>query len=229
MRKVPDVSNQTEQMKKSKPIGYFGKRALDVIVATLLLVTFSVPMILIALLILISMGRPVLFRQSRPGLNEVPFVMLKFRTMVNSAGTHDALLSDSQRITRLGAFLRATSLDELPELLNVIRGDMSLVGPRPLLLRYLPFYTEKERRRHAVRPGITGLAQISGRNSVPWDERLALDVSYVERASLLLDLRILGMTALRVLSRHGVQVIASEHALDLDVERRQSTDATHDL
>jgi len=168
------------------------------------------------------MGRPVLFRQTRPGLHARPFDILKFRTMRNAHDASGRPLSDEDRLTWLGRFLRATSLDELPELLNVLRGDMSLVGPRPLLTRYLSSYTLKERVRFLVRPGITGLAQISGRNDLPWDERLATDVSYVENLSIREDVRILALTVARVLMRSGVQTNPSGSMLDLDVERQQA-------
>ncbi len=152
----------------------------------------------IALLILITMGRPVLFRQLRPGLNGTPFELAKFRTMRNG----DA--ADAERLTGVGRLLRATSLDELPELWHVARGEMSLVGPRPLLMDYLPLYSERQARRHEVRPGITGLAQVRGRNDLDWDSRFETDVEYVERMTLLLDIKILAMTITRVLRRDGI-------------------------
>lgn len=150
------------------------------------------------------MGSPTLFRQQRPGLNGEPFILLKVRTMRDGEGP------DDQRLTALGSFLRATSLDELPELWNVLRGDMSLVGPRPLLMEYLPRYDATQARRHEVRPGITGLAQVGGRNSLTWEERFALDVTYVDERSLALDMRILGRTVRSVLSRKGIS--AEGHA-----------------
>jgi lipopolysaccharide/colanic/teichoic acid biosynthesis glycosyltransferase len=146
----------------------------------------------------------VLFRQVRPGLYGRPFTLLKFRTMTDARGSDGALLADGQRLTRFGAALRRSSLDELLQLWNVLRGDMSLVGPRPLLMEYLPLYNAQQARRHEVRPGITGWAQVQGRNALSWDERFALDLWYVENRSLLLDLRILALTAGRVLSRRGV-------------------------
>lgn len=165
----------------------------------------------VALAIRWKMGAPVLFRQVRPGRYERPFTLLKFRTMHNTRGADGRLLPAPQRITRLGLFLRKASLDELPQLLNVLRGDMSFVGPRPLLCAYLPFYRERERLRHSVRPGITGLAQVSGRNTLPWDERLELDARYSETMSLALDARIVLQTLLKVLRREGVIDIPQDH------------------
>ena len=171
---------------------------MDVVVAAVGLAVAAVPMAVIASAIRLSMGRPVLFTQSRPGLGGRPFTMYKFRTMRPGDG------DDAARLTRLGTFLRRTSLDELPELWNVLRGDMSLVGPRPLLVEYLGHYSPEQARRHEVRPGITGLAQVSGRNATTWEERLALDVRYVEERSLLLDLRILWRTLRAVVRREGI-------------------------
>jgi len=151
------------------------------------------------------MGRPVLFVQQRPGLGGRPFQLMKFRTMrQSSAKGAAAVASDAQRLTRLGRFLRASSLDELPELLNVLRGEMSLVGPRPLLMDYLPLYSKRQARRHEVRPGITGLAQVRGRNAIPWDERFEMDVWYVDHHNLWLDLKILLATVVTVFKRSGV-------------------------
>lgn len=175
-----------------------GKRAFDIVVSLFLLILFSPLLFAVAIAVRLKLGAPVLFRQQRPGLNGRPFTMFKFRTMANGDG------DDNQRMTRLGTLLRATSLDELPELINVLRGDMSLVGPRPLLMKYLPLYTEEQNRRHDVRPGITGWAQVNGRNAIGWDERFALDVWYVENRTFWLDIRILWLTVLKVLKRDGV-------------------------
>jgi len=164
-------------------------------------------MFLIGAGVLLANGRPVLFRQQRIGRDERPFVLLKFRTMRSAEAADGQPLPDVERLTRLGAFLRRTSLDELPQLINVLRGDMSLIGPRPLFVRYLPYYTLRERQRHQVRPGITGLAQVSGRNHLLWDERLELDVKYVENRSLRLDLSILWRTFGRLFSRGDVIVV----------------------
>jgi lipopolysaccharide/colanic/teichoic acid biosynthesis glycosyltransferase len=179
------------------------KRGLDLLIAGLALLVASPLMLAIAVAIRITMGAPVLFRQTRPGFGERPFTIYKFRTMICETERAGRLLSDGERIGRLGRLLRTTSCDELPELWNVIRGEMSLVGPRPLLMRYLPYYTAEEHRRHTVLPGITGWAQIHGRNELPFDERLVLDVWYVDHCSLGLDLRILLRTVAIVIARTG--------------------------
>jgi lipopolysaccharide/colanic/teichoic acid biosynthesis glycosyltransferase len=150
------------------------------------------------------MGAPILFRQRRPGLHGAPFEMVKFRTMRDAVDAGGQALPDSERLTRLGRFMRASSLDELPELWNVLKGDMSLVGPRPLLIEYLPLYSSEQARRHDVRPGVTGWAQVNGRNAISWDEKFALDVWYVDNRSLWLDLRIIGLTLRKVLRREGI-------------------------
>ena len=174
------------------------KRAIDIVGSGLALVLLLPAMLAVALAVRWRMGSPVLFTQQRPGLSEVPFTIYKFRTM------QDGTAADEARLTTLGKLLRATSLDELPELWNVLRGDMSLVGPRPLLMEYLGHYSAEQQRRHEVRPGITGWAQVCGRNNISWDEKLRLDVWYVEHRSLWLDFKILLMTPGRVLSRQGV-------------------------
>lgn len=198
---------------------YPGKRGID-FVCTLVGLLLLTPLLgATALLVRIAIGTPILFRQQRPGLNGKPFNILKFRTMTDATDANGELLPDEERLTPVGRFLRRTSLDEFPELVNVLRGDMSLVGPRPLLTEYLPYYTEREQLRHSVRPGITGLAQISGRNNLSWDERLELDVWYVEHCSLLLDLRILLTTLLSVLSAKNVVSDPRSVMLDLDEER----------
>jgi lipopolysaccharide/colanic/teichoic acid biosynthesis glycosyltransferase len=181
------------------------KRAFDVIAATLGLIVLSPLMLALALMIRRRLGSPVLFRQVRPGLGGRPFTMIKFRTMTSARDAHGELLPDADRLPPFGQWLRATSLDELPALWCVLRGDMSLVGPRPLLMEYLPLYTPFQARRHEVRPGITGWAQINGRNALTWPERFALDVWYVDHRSLALDLRILWSTVRKVLLREGIQ------------------------
>lgn len=182
----------------------WGKDVMDRLLAAILLVPFAPVMLGIAACLLCLQGRPVLFRQLRPGLNERPFELLKFRTMSAARGPGGELLPDGQRLTRVGRLLRRTSLDELPQLLNVLRGELSMVGPRPLLMHYLPLYSEQQRRRHEVKPGITGLAQVSGRNALDWASRLRLDVEYVERCSLAFDLSIMARTLLKVLTGEGV-------------------------
>jgi lipopolysaccharide/colanic/teichoic acid biosynthesis glycosyltransferase len=180
------------------------KRSLDVAAAGALLVLFSPVLAVVAAAVAILMGRPVLFRQRRPGLNGELFTILKFRTMVDATDAEGDPLPDAQRITGLGRFLRRTSLDELPELVNVVWGDMSLVGPRPLLAEYLSRYSKEQMRRHDVRPGITGWSQVNGRNALTWDEKFALDVWYVDNRSLRLDLRILRMTIGSVVRGVGI-------------------------
>ena len=180
------------------------KRTFDFAVA-LIIVTLVSPLILATVIVVAgSMGFPVLFRQLRPGLHGRPFEVLKFRTMAEAVGTDGQPLPDEVRLTKLGAFLRRFSLDELPQLFNVIKGDMSLVGPRPLLMEYLPLYNAEQMRRHEVRPGITGWTQVNGRNALSWEDKFALDVWYVYHQSFWLDLKILTMTAGRVFSGSGV-------------------------
>lgn len=187
------------------PAGYpFWKRVIDILAAAVGLVLLSPILLLLALAVRARLGSPVLFRQIRPGLRACPFTILKFRTMRDARDSNGLPLPDGERLPPLGRFLRSTSLDELPELWNVLRGDMSLVGPRPLLTEYLPLYSERQARRHEVRPGITGWAQVNGRNSLGWNERFELDVEYVERYSLVMDARILALTALKVFRREGI-------------------------
>jgi len=180
------------------------KRYLDLIIALLLLVVLSPLLAVISVCITVVMGRPVLFRQSRAGLNGQLFHMIKFRTMHDGRAPDGTLLPDEQRLPPFGRFLRSTSLDEFPELWNVLRGDMSLVGPRPLLPEYLPLYSAEQARRHSVLPGLTGWAQVNGRNAISWDQKFALDVWYVDHRSLWLDVRILLKTLATVLRRVGV-------------------------
>jgi lipopolysaccharide/colanic/teichoic acid biosynthesis glycosyltransferase len=180
------------------------KRTFDFAVALLALILGAPAILTIALLVRIKLGAPVLFRQQRPGRYGRPFTMLKFRTMTDARGPDGALLSDALRLPKFGQWLRASSLDELPGLINVLRGDMSLVGPRPLLMQYLPLYTPLQARRHEVRPGITGWAQVNGRNALSWDQKFAFDVWYVDRQSMALDLRILYLTVAKVLKKDGI-------------------------
>lgn len=180
------------------------KRLFDLIVAGCGLLLLSPLLVLIAWQVGRRLGSPVLFRQQRPGRNGIPFVIIKFRTMRDAVDAHGEPLADGERLTPFGRALRATSLDELPELWNVLRGDMSLVGPRPLLMEYLPLYSAEQFRRHAVRPGITGLAQVSGRNGLSWEEKFRLDVWYVDHRSFWLDLKILWRTLHKVMAREGI-------------------------
>jgi len=180
------------------------KRALDFLGAGVGLVVFLPVLVVIALLVWLRMGWPVVFRQTRPGLNGVPFRMIKFRTMCDALDAEGNPLPDAERLTPLGRVLRSSSLDELPELWNVLKGDMSFVGPRPLLMEYLPLYSPEQARRHEMRPGITGWAQVNGRNAISWDEKFALDVWYVDNRTIWLDLRIVWLTVLKVFRREGI-------------------------
>ena len=180
------------------------KRLFDLVAALLALMLFALPLLVLVWLIRRELGSPVLFKQVRPGLHGKPFKMVKFRTMTDERGPDGALLPDAQRLTPFGRFLRASSLDELPELWNVLCGEMSLVGPRPLLMDYLPLYSPGQTRRHEVRPGITGWAQVNGRNALSWEEKFKLDVWYVDNFSLWLDMRILIATVRLVLKREGI-------------------------
>ena len=181
-----------------------GKRWLDLLVAVLLLILLSPVLVALGVGVRWKLGAPVLFRQQRPGFHGQPFVLFKLRTMRDIRDAQGNLLPDEARLTTFGRFLRSTSLDELPELLNVLRGEMSVVGPRPLLMRYLDRYTPAQMRRHDVRPGITGWAQINGRNAISWDEKFALDVWYVDHVSFALDLWIVVVTILKILKREGI-------------------------
>jgi lipopolysaccharide/colanic/teichoic acid biosynthesis glycosyltransferase len=217
----------TMQVTRHPALGSWCKRTVDVGIAAAGLLTLWPVLLLTALLVRLHLGRPVLFTQERPGLHGQPFRLHKFRTMRNAHDPTGRPLPDAERLTRLGRFLRASSLDELPELWNVLRGDMSLVGPRPWLMDYLPHYTPEQMRRHEVRPGITGWAQVHGRNAASWEERLRLDVWYVDHWSLWLDLRILLRTAWTVVQREGIS--AEGHATSPrfdDVMRQPPCDAT---
>ncbi len=180
------------------------KRALDIVVSATVLSLLSPLMALIALTIRLTMGRPTLFRQQRPGLRGKPFTIYKFRTMTNTRDAQGDLLPDADRLTPFGRFLRSMSLDELPGLFNVLKGDMSLVGPRPLLMQYLERYTPEQARRHEVKPGITGWAQVNGRNALTWEQKFALDIWYVDHQSLWVDLKIMALTLWKILRREGI-------------------------
>ena len=182
---------------------YF-KRPLDFIMALIGLVVLSPLMLIIAVLVRVKLGTPVIFKQPRPGLNEKIFTLYKFRTMTDERDENGELLPDEVRLTPFGKWLRSTSLDELPELWNIFKGDMSFVGPRPLLVEYLPLYNGQQRRRHGVRPGLTGLEQINGRNALSWEDKFRLDIQYVDNISFFHDLLILGKTGVAVLRREGI-------------------------
>jgi len=185
------------------------KRSFDLLFVLLLLIVLCIPMVIISLIILVSMGRPVIFRQIRPGYKAKPFMIMKFRTMNDAPDQDGKWLSDEFRMTKFGKILRKLSLDELPQLFNVLKGELSFVGPRPLLVQYLPLYNERQARRHDVKPGITGWAQVNGRNALTWDEKFDLDVWYVDHQSFLLDMKILWMTFVKVLKREGIAAAGS--------------------
>ena len=198
------------------------KRILDFLLSTIALVVLSPIIVLLIFIGAVAVKGNPFFTQDRPGRNEMIFKLIKFRTMTNERDTNGEFLPDDVRLIPYGRFLRKTSLDELPELINIWKGDMAIVGPRPLLTKYLPFYTETERKRHTVRPGLTGLAQISGRNALAWDSRLALDVKYAEHITFLGDVKIILMTVVKVIRREDVVDAGSFEMLDLDQERKSS-------
>ena len=198
----------------------FFKRFLDILLSGIALVLLSPVMLVTAILVRVKLGSPVIFTQERPGKNEKIFRLFKFRTMTDKRDENGDLLPDEERLTRFGRTLRTTSLDELPELLNIFIGDMSIVGPRPLLVRYLPYYTDAQKARHSVRPGLTGLAQVNGRNNVGWDERLGFDVEYVRNISFTGDVKIIFKTVGKVLKRSDIASGEQLIMQDLDVERK---------
>lgn len=204
------------------------KRLFDLILSSIGLILLAPLLMLLALLVWLKLGSPVLFTQVRPGKDGKPFQMMKFRTMTNARDQRGKLLPNEDRMTEFGEFLRRTSLDELPELINVIKGDMSLVGPRPLLMEYLPYYKGDEQKRHQVRPGITGWAQVNGRNALSWEEKFELDLWYVKNQNLLLDLKILVRTVLIVFKREGIQHNEGQYMPRLDIYRIKQSDSTVD-
>ena len=199
------------------------KRLFDIVVSLMGLIVLSPVLLVLFFLIWIKLGWPVFFKQKRPGRSGRPFKMIKFRTMTNARDSSGDLLPDQLRITGLGRFMRKASLDELPELFNVLKGDMSVVGPRPLLMKYLPYYSEREKLRHQVRPGITGLAQVNGRNLLGWDERLEMDVQYVETRSFWLDIKIIFLTVVNVIKQQDVLAVSSETVPDFDDFRKEQS------
>ena len=192
--------------KRSMIYSKYIKRLLDILISLTFIVLFSWLYLILVILVRIKLGSPVLFCQERPGYNEKIFKLYKFRTMTDKRDENGHLLPDSERLTKFGSMLRSTSLDELPEMFNILKGDMSLIGPRPLLVEYLPYYTEEERLRHSVRPGLTGLAQVSGRNYLAWNKRLARDVEYVNHISFIMDVRIIIKTIMVVFKKEDVSV-----------------------
>ena len=212
-------------MNTHKPYGLYEKcfkRMLDVLCCLAVIVVFWWLYLIIALLVRTKLGSPVLFTQERPGKDERIFKLYKFRTMTNQKDTEGNLLPDAVRLTKFGKMLRSTSLDELPEVINILKGDMSIIGPRPLLVKYLPYYTERERVRHAVRPGLTGLAQVKGRNHLEWDKRLQIDMDYVNRITFFDDMRILFLTVKKVWQRSDIASGEQLTLKDLDDERRNT-------
>jgi len=180
------------------------KRVFDIVFSVILIMLFAPVFIIVGLLILVTIGRPILFAQSRPGYKEKVFGIYKFRTMTNETDINGELLPDSQRLYGVGKFIRSASLDELPQLFNVLKGEMSFVGPRPLLVEYLSLYDEKQKKRHDVKPGITGWAQVNGRNAISWEQKFEHDIWYVEHQSFLLDMKILWMTMIKLFKRSGI-------------------------
>jgi undecaprenyl phosphate N,N'-diacetylbacillosamine 1-phosphate transferase len=191
-------------MKRNGPYERYIKRPQDFVLSLLALIVLSPVMLIIAVLVRVKLGKPVIFKQQRPGLNEKIFTLYKFRTMTDRRDERGELLPDDMRLTRFGEFLRSTSLDELPELWNILRGDMSIVGPRPLLVQYLPLYNAGQKRRHEVRPGLTGLAQVNGRNAISWEEKFEHDTHYVDNVSFVNDWRIIALTLKKALLREGI-------------------------
>ncbi len=202
------------------------KRSFDCAGAAILLGLFAPLMAVVALLIRVKLGSPILFKQQRPGLSERPFEIYKFRTMANLYGPDGQLLPDERRYNKFGGVIRRLSLDELPQFINVLKGEMSLIGPRPLLMRYKPYYSDRERLRFSVRPGVTGLAQVSGRNRLSWNERLSLDVAYVEQLSFRQDVRILWKTVRKVIRQEDVVENPSLHDLPLDAHRLKAREGS---
>lgn len=200
------------------------KRLLDIVISLTALIILSPVMLIVAILVRIKLGSPVIFKQERPGKDEKIFKLYKFRSMSDKKDENGKLLPDAERLTKFGKILRATSLDELPELVNILKGEMSLIGPRPLAVCYLPYYNEEEKKRHSVRPGLTGLAQINGRNSLNWEERFSYDIEYVENISFTNDLKILFKTVYKVFKRDGVVTRGTGKTIDFDEYRRKQNE-----
>ncbi|MEF2619798.1 MAG: sugar transferase [Clostridia bacterium] len=197
------------------------KRTLDLILSLMALIVLMPLMIIIGILVRINLGSPIIFKQKRPGKNEKVFTLYKFRTMTDKRDIDGNLLPDEYRLTKFGKFLRSTSLDELPELINIIKGDMAIVGPRPLLVEYLPYYTEEEKHRHDVRPGLTGLAQVNGRNTISWEEKLKYDTEYIKQISFYSDLKIIFKTIKKTIKRKDIKMGKELQFGKLNVERKK--------
>lgn len=197
------------------------KRFLDVILSLVGLIVLSPIFLIISILVRIKLGKPVIFKQKRPGKNEIIFTLYKFRTMTDERDENGELLPDEKRLTKFGKFLRSTSLDELPEFFNILKGEMSLIGPRPLVVSYLPYYNDKEKHRHDVRPGLTGLAQINGRNNLQWEERFEFDLQYIEKVSFKLDLNILIKTIKKVFYKEDILIRGNGANVDFSEYRKK--------
>lgn len=197
------------------------KRLLDIVISSVGLIALSPLLVVLAILIRVKLGKPIIFAQDRPGRGEKIFKLYKFRSMTDERDSEGNLLPDEKRLTRFGKALRATSLDELPELFNILRGDMSLIGPRPLLVRYLPYYTTEERKRHSVRPGLTGLAQVNGRNALSWEKRFQYDEEYVDHLTFWMDMKILWMTVGKVMKHSGALSGSEQVVEDFDIYRQK--------
>lgn len=209
---------------KHKPYGLyerFFKRALDIFCSLMAILVFWWLYVIVAILVRVKLGSPVLFTQDRPGKNEKVFKLYKFRTMTDARDKNGNLLSDNVRLTKFGKLLRSTSLDELPEVFNILKGDMSIIGPRPLLVSYLPWYSDREKLRHSVRPGLSGLAQVNGRNFLDWDSRLELDVQYVEKVSFLGDVKIILKTVSKFVKKQDIAVDTNQVEPNFAEERKQ--------
>ena len=226
---MSDIPNSINPHRKRGFYEKYIKRLMDVVCALLAITVFSPIYILVAVLVRVKLGSPIIFKQARPGLNEKIFTLYKFRTMTDKKDENGNLLPDDVRLTKFGRLLRKTSLDELPEAFNILKGDMSIVGPRPLLVSYLPYYTEEERHRHDVRPGLTGLAQINGRNFVNWDNRLAFDIDYVKNITLCNDIHIIFQTAFKFIKRQDIAVDTNKVEPNFAEERRKKTQENQEV
>ncbi len=199
----------------------YGKRIMDITCSIIAIILLSPVLLIVAIMVKTKLGSPVLFKQNRPGLNEEIFTMMKFRTMTDERDEKGELLSDSIRLTRFGRFLRSTSLDELPELFNILKGEMSIIGPRPLVIKYLPYYNAIEKNRHNVRPGLSGLAQTNGRNTVNWDMRFKYDVEYVNKYNFFMDTKIIILTVLKVFRKENIGERGIDAPIDFDIYRKR--------
>ena len=216
---IPKEDDGVRKAGNKGPYEAFFKRLIDIIISALFIILFFWLYLIIAIIVRINLGSPVLFTQDRPGKNGKLFKLYKFRSMTNETDENGKLLPDPQRLTKFGRILRATSLDELPELVNILKGEMSIVGPRPLGLKYIPYYTDEERHRHDIRPGLTGLAQVRGRNNLSWEEKFAYDLEYVKNISFPLDVKILFETVIKVFKHEGIGQ-GEQRPVSLHVERK---------